>query len=128
MISRFTICIGVHNEKKHAELICNSEAKTITLNLEDNDCKTYVGSDFYKCFGSLRKDNPEITFFCKGSKLNVHTSSMSSQMSLGLKAYELTIGKESNLEDIVFIFDYEDQNLTNDPEKQRSFYLEWIKS
>lgn len=127
MISKFTICIGMKNEKKDIELICDSDAKAITIKLE-NTQKTYEASDFYKCFGLLRKDNPEITFFCKGSKLNVHTSSMSSQMSLGLKAYELSLGKEATSNDIVFIFDYEDENLTNDPELQRSFYLEWIKS
>ncbi|WP_236182992.1 MULTISPECIES: hypothetical protein [Pseudomonas] len=127
MISRFIICIGIRGEKKDVELMCDSGAKTIKIKLE-NTYKTYEGSDFYKCFGLLRKDNPEVTFFCKGSKLNVHTSSMSSQMSLGLKAYELSLGKEATLDDIVFIFDYEDENLTNDPELQRSFYLEWIKS
>jgi hypothetical protein len=47
-------------------------------------------------------------------------------MSLGLKAYELTNGAEPSLKDVVSIFDYEDENLTNSPELQREFFLQWI--
>jgi hypothetical protein len=53
---------------------------------------------------------------------------MSSQMSLGLKAYELTLGKAPSLTDVVYIFDYDENNLTNDPNEQRSFYRCWIES
>lgn len=58
----------------------------------------------------------------------MHPSSMGSQMSLGLKAYELQMGKAPSLDDLVFIFDFEDENLTNDPDEQRGYYLQWISS
>jgi tRNA-binding EMAP/Myf-like protein len=76
----------------------------------------------------LRADHPEIKFLCKGAKLNVHPSRMSSQMSSGLVAYELKLGKPSEEEDIVRIFDYEDKNITSNIEEQRTFYKNWVES
>lgn len=114
------------NEKREIELICDREEMSIAFVCESGCRRIYFGHDFYKCFAMLRKDNPELTFFCKGAKKNVHPSSMSSQMSLGLKACELVVGKEPSLEDLVYIFDYEDQDLTNDPDEQRFFYMNWI--
>ncbi|MFJ4194679.1 hypothetical protein [Pseudomonas sp. NPDC089534] len=127
MISTTEITIIANNKKQSAELICNDEDISITLKLKQKE-KTYKGSDFYKCFGILRSDNKHIQFLCKGSKINVHPSSMSSQMSLGLNAYELSPGKEPSLDDLVFIFDYEDKDLTNDPTAQRDFYYNWLTS
>lgn len=58
----------------------------------------------------------------------MHPSSMSSQMTLGVKAYELTLGKQALRTDIVNIFDYEDKNLTNDPNTQQDFFKQWMES
>ncbi|WP_085707179.1 hypothetical protein [Pseudomonas sp. B35(2017)] len=126
MISRTEITIISDNKKQSAELICNDENISITLKQKQQKEKTYKGSDFYKCFGKLRSDNKHIQFLCKGSKINVHPSSMSSQMSLGLNAYELSLGKEPSLDNLVFIFDYEDKDLTNEPIVQREFYYKWL--
>lgn len=82
----------------------------------------------YRCLAKVRADFPSIQFLCKGAKINVTPSSMASQMSGGLVAYELTLGKRATRENLVHIFDYEDQNLTNDPEEQRRFYEAWIVS
>ncbi|KPG94487.1 hypothetical protein [Pseudomonas sp. RIT-PI-r] len=128
MISKFKITVGIENTSRQIELLCDNEAISITLKLDNQPPKTYIDKNFYKCFGLLRKDNSHITFFCKGSKINVHPSSMSSQMSLGLKAYELTPGLEASMEDLVFIFDYDNENLTNCPEEQKDFFLNWLKS
>ena len=90
--------------------------------------KIYTAYDFYVCFGILRADHPEIKFLCKGAKLNVHPSRMSSQMSSGLVAYELKPGKPSEEEDIVRIFDYENKNIISNIEEQKIFYKKWIES
>jgi hypothetical protein len=117
-----------NGERQTAELLCNSANPTITIALKDGYRKSYPGDDFYKCLGNIRKDHPDIIFLCKGAKINVHPSSMSSQMSLGVKAYELTPGKRAFLDDIVNIFDYEENNLTNDPDVQEEFFLRWFWS
>ena len=90
--------------------------------------KTYTAYDLYVCFGMLRADYSEIKFLCKGAKLNVHPSRMSSQMSSGLIAYELNLGKPSEAKNLVRIFDYEDENITSNIEKQEIFYKNWIES
>ncbi|MEI7053602.1 hypothetical protein WCL09_24710 [Pseudomonas koreensis] len=123
-----TIKISDGNDRQEIDLVCNREEISIAFICESGCKRIYFGCDFYKCFALLRKDNPELTFFCKGAKINVHPSSMSSQMSLGLKAYELVVGKEASLDDLVYIFDYEDQDLTSDPDEQRFFYMNWISS
>jgi hypothetical protein len=111
-----------------AELLCDSEKLTITFVMKDGYRKLYTGDDFYKCLGHVRKDHHDIIFLCKGAKINVHPSTMSSQMSLGVKAYELTLGKRALLSDVVNIFDYEENNLTNDPDIQKEFFLRWFES
>ncbi|MBB6154358.1 hypothetical protein HDC30_001566 [Pseudomonas sp. JAI115] len=116
-----TIKISDGNDRQEIDLVCNREEISIAFICESGCKRIYFGCDFYKCFALLRKDNPELTFFCKGAKINVHPSSMSSQMSLGLKAYQLVVGKEASLDDLVYIFDYEDQDLTSDPDEQRFF-------
>ena len=90
--------------------------------------KAYTPHDIYECLGLLRADFPETKFLCKGSKINVHPSRMSSQMSAGVAAYELHLGKPSEQEDVVNIFDYEEDDITNDIQQQRDFYRRWIES
>ncbi|CAI8922256.1 hypothetical protein [Pseudomonas sp. IT-P294] len=122
------IFIIKNGERQIAELLCDSERVTITLIMEDGYRKSYTGDDFYKCLGHVREDHRDVSFLCKGAKINVHTSSMSSQMSLGVKAYELTMGKRAFRRDLVSIFDYEENNLTNDPEVQEQFFMRWVDS
>lgn len=126
--SNIEIKVSIDGAVETAQLICDEKTVSITLVLKNEKKKTYTGSDFYKCFGHVRKDNPNIKFLCKGSKINVHTSSMSSQMSMGLKAYELTLGKTASFSDVIYIFDYDENNLTNNPEEQRDFFMRWIHS
>jgi hypothetical protein len=124
----FAVYVEMNGNKKRIDLACDCVAITITVELGSGRRKTYFGSDFYKCFAALRKDNDDFVFYCKGAKTNVHPSSMASQMSLGLKAYELVIGKEPSIDDLVFIFDYEEKDLSSDPDEQRQFYLSWMAS
>lgn len=49
-------------------------------------------------------------------------------MPLGVKAYKLTLGKYASRRDLVNIFDYEENNFTNDPEVQRNFFMHWVES
>ncbi|TFF13971.1 hypothetical protein EXW72_07030 [Pseudomonas sp. BCA14] len=93
-----------------------------------NFSKVYTAEDMYICFAKVRSDFPHIKFLCKGAKINVRPSSMASQMSGGMVAYELTLGKRATREDLVHIFDYEEHDLTNNPQEQANFYKKWIIS
>lgn len=94
----------------------------------DNFEKIYHGKDIYTCLAKVRADFPHITFLCKGAKINVMPSRMASQMSAGLVAYEMTLGKQATRDDIVHVFDYEENNLTNNPDEQIDFFKTWLVS
>ena len=128
MISETEIIISIDGKRETAKITCDKKTVTLSLIMKNGKIETCQDVNFYKCFGGLRQRNSHIQFLCKGAKVNVHPSSMGSQMSLGLKAYELQMGKAPSLDDLVFIFDFEDENLTNDPDKQRGYYLQWINS
>lgn len=99
---------------------------TLHISFSDGTRKTYTAFDLYDSFGLLRADFKDIVFLCKGAKINVHTSGMSSHMSNGLVAYEMTFGKPEG--ELVHIFTYEEENLTNDIQEQHNFCQTWTDS
>jgi hypothetical protein len=107
---------------------CDRKKMTLTLIMQNGFKKIYTAYDLFVCLGMIRADFPETKFLCKGAKLNVHPSRMSSQMSNGLVAYELELGIPSKEENIVRIFDYEDRDITNDINEQQTYYKNWIIS
>ncbi|MCU1762193.1 hypothetical protein NTD84_21040 [Pseudomonas sp. 14P_8.1_Bac3] len=111
-----------------AVIECDRRMLSLSLVMESGARKTYTAHDLYFCLGLLRADFPETKFLCKGAKLNVYPSRMSSQMSSGLMAYELQLGKPAEPSDLVRIFDYEETGITTDIQQQRDFYKRWIES
>lgn len=114
--------------KETATLEVCRQTRTMTLLTEGGLTSTHTAEDLYECFGLIRADFPDITFLCKGAKINVHPSRMTSQMSAGLVAYEVKAGQPTEEEDVVRIFDYEERDLTNDIEAQKQHYRKWIES
>lgn len=89
---------------------------------------TVEANDFFDCLCAVKDKHPDILIYCKGYKINVHPSAMARQMSLGLAAYELTLGKRAESCDLVKIFDFEDQNLTTSNQAQKDFFQKWRNS
>ncbi|KRP69199.1 hypothetical protein TX23_23860 [Pseudomonas paralactis] len=117
----------INNEEREITVRYNA-VKLIMRFSEDNFIKIYEGKDLYVCLAKIRTDFSHITFLCKGAKTNVKPSRMTSQMSAGLVAYEMTLGKQATDEDLVQIFDYEEKNLTNNPQEQIDFFKKWLAS
>ncbi|QTT91572.1 hypothetical protein [Pseudomonas chlororaphis] len=109
------------------EIAYDMKNPSIQINLKNSE-HVFYGDNLFFCFTKLRQRFPKITFFCKGAKKNVYPSRASSQMSSGLMAYELQMGKQALRENIVNIFDHEDKDLTNDPSIQLDFFKSWIAS
>ncbi|MCL6699948.1 hypothetical protein [Pseudomonas sp. T1.Ur] len=128
MKNRKTIPIIRNDQREEALLDIDRETPCIILTLKNNDPETYSGADIYDCLGNMIKKHVNIKFLCKGAKRTVRPSSMSSQMSSGIAAYEHTLGKHVSLTDIVNIFDYEDQDIINDPQLQKDHFLLWVES
>ena len=99
---------------------------TLHITFANQTQKKYSSPSIFHSFGLLRKDFNDIKFLCKGAKINVHTSGMSSQMSNGLVAYELTMGQPDG--ELVHIFTYEENDLTNDIQEQHDFCQRWAES
>lgn len=118
----------INNEKTELVVKYDTTKLAMTFSEAENFKKIYSGKDMYACLTKIRADFPHITFLCKGAKVNVMPSRMASQMSAGLIAYEMTLGKQATNEDIVHLFDYEESNLTNDPQEQIAFFKKWLAS
>ncbi|TLG89638.1 hypothetical protein FEM54_21155 [Pseudomonas edaphica] len=118
----------INNVEKYVTFKYDSTHIKLKFSEADNFAKVYTAEDIYQCLAKVRADFPYIKFLCKGAKINVRPSSMASQMSGGMVAYELTLGKRATREDLVNIFDFEEHNLTSDPNEQYNFYKKWITS
>ncbi|MGF6098861.1 hypothetical protein [Pseudomonas sp. 18175] len=123
-----TVMVRVDNQKIETTVEFDDKAYKMRFSESSNPGKIYTGKDIYKCLAAVRADFPHMTFLCKGAKINVMPSRMASQMSAGLIAYELTLGKQATSEDIVHLFDYEENNLTNNPQVQIDFFKKWLTS
>ncbi|WP_419793594.1 hypothetical protein MYA83_17160 [Pseudomonas palleroniana] len=118
----------INNQKTEVTVKYSVKNLTMTFSEANNFKKVYEGRDIYVCLAKVRADFPNITFLCKGAKINVKPSRMASQMSSGLVAYEMTLGEQATNENIVHLFDYEDENLTNNPQDQIDFFKKWLAS
>lgn len=127
-MKKIEIQIIQNHVQQTATLEVDRKTRTLAFSTHDGLSKKYTAEDLYQCFGLLRADFPEITFMCKGAKINVHPSRMSSQMSAGLVAYEVRTGHPTDEDDVVRIFDYEENDLTNDIKSQENHYTLWIES
>ncbi len=117
----------INNGIRECAVVEYAEGKpTLSLLLSNGERKTYTALDLFESFGLLRADLKDIRFLCKGAKINVHTSGMSSQMSNGLVAYEMTMGNPDG--ELTSIFAYEESDLTNDIQEQRDFCQRWSES
>jgi hypothetical protein len=70
----------------------DQQKSAIQITLESGWTKNFSGQDIYECLGKVIKMLPDVKFLCKGAKINVRPSSMSSQMSCGIMAYEHKLG------------------------------------
>ncbi|MFJ2364349.1 hypothetical protein ACIPIN_11705 [Pseudomonas sp. NPDC087697] len=129
-MERVEVCIVVNGKRETAVLRFDRARSTAIIDflMSDGVSKKYEHQDFYLCLAKIREDHPQVKFLCKGAKLNVMPSRMCSQMSMGLVAYELTMGKSATFEQIVHTFDYEDSDIVSDPKEQFDFYKRWLES
>ncbi|WP_259740625.1 hypothetical protein [Pseudomonas poae] len=123
-----TVFAMTNNQKIKTTVKYDTRNCLMTFSEAENFSKIYCGKDIYSCLGKVRADFPQMIFLCKGAKINVMPSRMASQMSAGLVAYEMTLGKQATNEDIVHIFDYEEENLTSNPQDQIDFFKKWLAS
>jgi len=125
-MKKLDITIIKNAQRETATLELDRTTSTLSITFADGMQKTYSDTDIYTCLGLKIRKFSEITFLCKGSKINVYPSAMVSQISSGVVAYEVTMGDPDA--ELVRIFDYEENNLTNDINEQIAYRLKWSDS
>jgi hypothetical protein len=93
-------------------------------------CIEASASDFFEafCLIRLQLESDSLVPFCYGASLNVFPSGMSRQMSSGMAAYRLVMGKHSSRENLVRIFDQGHDVIPASVANQLAFFKEWIAS
>lgn len=101
----------------------------IELTLNSNTI-SFQDESFFQAFQALRRylEERHIQIMCNGAAINVYPSPMQLSMGVGRSAYKLHVGKPSATEDIVDIFDYEENLKYVGIEEQLNYYTSWSKS
>ena len=88
------------------------------------------GYDFFDCLIKLREflEKKKLFILCQGSAINVYPSRMARDMSSGLKAYSLELGKKTSLEQLVEIFDPAPVEAVGLIIEQNAFFERWIET
>jgi hypothetical protein len=81
-----------------------------------------------KNIGTFSSEKKNKKVLCNGARHDVHPSGMLSQMSKGLKAYQLTIGRHVQSSDIVEIFVATDREKIGSISDQEKYYEKWLDS
>ena len=112
----------------------------ITYEEPDDKCKislsfsnltlTATDSDFFEAFCKIRIQLEEygILPICFGASLNVYPSGMARNMDYGMKAYKLTLGQQSRMNNLVEIFDTDSEVVPSTVEDQKKFFNSWLAS
>lgn len=109
---------------------------------ENHDCsieividdlkKLFIAPDFFNTLGELRiwlYDWKGYYPLVKGALINVYPSRMSRQMSKGIKAYFLTLGKQAAEKDMINIFHKaQEKDKLATVEEQKDYYGKWLGS
>ena len=88
-------------------------------------------TDYFEALCRIRGrlEEEKLIPFCYGASLNVYPSGMCRDMSAGMKAYRLTIGKHASPKsDLVGIFEEGPDVIPATVARQKEFFDEWLKS
>ena len=102
----------------------------INLKIEIENMVYFSKSDnIFDSVVELRKklELNNIYLLCNASAINVYSSLMQKEFG-GTKAYKLQMGKQATLNDIVDIFDYDNELKIGSVKEQEEFYESWIES
>lgn len=95
----------------------------LTILFANNQTISSQGTDVFDCFVKIREQTPDMIYLCKGAKRNVYPSRMARGYGGGgFKAYECTMGQQALRENLVEIFDYEDNDVAVLPSQQLDFF------
>ncbi|WP_226374985.1 hypothetical protein [Pectobacterium quasiaquaticum] len=128
MINNVDVSLLIDGKETLGTVVLKKDSSCLmTLLVNGEVIEQSQANDFFSCLCGLRDKVKNITFLCKGAKKNVYPSRMARQMANGIKAYELTWGKQADRGDLVGIFDYEVEGLVS-PDEQKEYFDKWVSS
>jgi hypothetical protein len=85
---------------------------------------SFTETDVFECLTQLRLELAKYGYkpLCAGARLDVYPSGMCRDMGDGLSAYVLTPKKQTDLKDLVDIFEYAEPDLIASVEEQYNYY------
>lgn len=106
----------------------NGNIAKLDLLSDDINFADIEGYDFLDSLFKLRQllEERDLFILCQGSARNVHPSGMARDMSSGLKAYSLELGKKALLEQLVEIFDPAPLDTVGLITEQIAFFEKWV--
>lgn len=130
------------DEKYSIKCLLDGDENEAVLELEeDNDiCRilfllreysvTVEAENYFYALLELRKklEAQNIKILCKGASRNVYPSPMILSMGEAIKAYQLTMGKQARMSDLVNIFAPCEVDEYATIEEQLIFYNDWLRS
>ncbi len=86
-------------------------------------------SDYFEAMVDIRRELEKdgVLLHCYGASKNVYPSGMGRDMGAGLKAYNMILGEQARMEDLVFIFDTGDDVKPATVSEQKEFFERWLK-
>ena len=87
------------------------------------------GDNIFDSIVELRKklESKDIYLLCNASVVNIYPSPMQKDFG-GTKAYKLQMGKQATLNEVVDIFDYDNELKIGSVKEQEEFYENWLES
>ncbi len=116
------------------------ETAIFTLFEENDDCRLRceyrdkvverTWTDFFNALGDVRGllANDGLIPFCYGASLHVRPSGMGRDMSKGLRAYKLALGRRPSIDDLVDIFAEGPDVVPASVSAQEQFFRDWLAS
>jgi len=86
--------------------------------------------DYFEAFCQIRLEleKEHLLPFCYGASLNVFPVGLARDMAAGLRAYRLTLGKGSDIDDLVDLFAEGPDVIPATVSQQRDFFQEWMRA
>jgi len=113
----------------HIQGSMNDDVAKLSLFSKEVRFTDIEGRDFFDCLVKLRQllEKNQLFILCQGSAKNVYPSRMARDMSSGLKAYSLELGKKTSIEQLVEIFDPAPVEAVGLIVEQNEFFEKWTK-
>lgn len=121
-----------HGGYEQADLVTETEADGYTLRIhlgELGDVTSSAG-DLFECLAQVRRqvDPKGLRLLVNGARRDTWASGMSRSMGGGREAYVLQLGRPSQMEHLVNIFDPAPESEIASVDQQQAFMREWMES